>query len=96
MSINDLSIHHDPVRQRFETTIDGITAYLSYVQMTADVWNYNHTLVPPALGGRGLGTLLVRHALDYAAAHDKKVIPSCSFVAKYIERRPEYQSLMAD
>lgn len=87
-------ITHNTDLRRFETTIDGITAYLSYLDH-GDTLIYNHTIVPKELGGRGLGTALVKHALDYANEHNKKVVPSCSFVASYINRRPEYQHLLA-
>ncbi|MFB6348349.1 GNAT family N-acetyltransferase [Moraxella sp. ZJ142] len=90
-----MQIIHNTAEQRFETTIDGITAYLSYQVLDEQTLDYDHTIVPSALGGRGLGSLLVRHALDYAQDNGKKVLPSCSFVANYIQRRPEYQPLLA-
>ncbi|OPH38685.1 Uncharacterised protein [Moraxella lacunata] len=88
-------IIHNPATQRFEVTIDGHTGFLSYEVIDGNTLNYNHTIVPKELGGRGLGTALVKHALDYARDNDKKVVPSCSFVASYIDRRDEYQSLLA-
>ena len=33
MSDLQLSIHHNEQSQRFETTVDGTTAYISYVDM---------------------------------------------------------------
>ncbi|AWY21549.1 GNAT family N-acetyltransferase [Moraxella bovis] len=88
-------ITHNPATQRFEVTIDGHTGFLSYEVIDDDTLNYNHTIVPKELGGRGLGTALVKHALDYARDNGKKVVPNCSFVASYIDRRDEYQSLLA-
>lgn len=88
-------IIHNPSNQRFEVTIDGFTGFLSYEVVSEDILDYNHTIVPRELGGRGLGTALVKHALTYARDHHKKVVPSCSFVASYIDRHDEYQSLLA-
>lgn len=88
-------ITHNPTAQRFETTIDGITAFLSYEVIDSDTLGYNHTIVPQELGGRGVGTALVRYALDYAIEHEKKVVPSCSFVLSYLQRNIAYQSLWA-
>lgn len=79
---------------RFETTIDGITAYLSYVKH-GDVLIYDHTVVPDELGGQGLGKALVKHALNHAHTHGKKVIPACSFVAHFVHKNPQYQHLLA-
>ncbi|STZ63053.1 Uncharacterised protein [Moraxella lacunata] len=89
------NITRNPATQRFEVTINGHTGFLSYEVVDDDTLNYNHTIVPKELGGRGLGTALVKHALDYARDNGKKVVPSCSFVASYIDRRDEYQSLLA-
>lgn len=42
------TITHNQTAHRFETTIDG-QYHLSY-QQNGDVLNYNHTIVPNALG----------------------------------------------
>ncbi len=93
VSKNDLTINHNEQAQRFETTVDGHTGYISY-QEQADALVYDHTIVPPALGGQGVGSALVQHALNYARDHNKKVIPQCSFVASYIDKHPNYQDLV--
>lgn len=88
-------ITHNPTAQRFEVTIDGHVGFLSYQVIDEHTLDYDHTIVPSELGGRGLGTALVKYALDYARDHNKKIVPSCSFVASYLDRREEYQSLRA-
>lgn len=88
-----IDITHNENAQRFETTIDGHTGYISY-QDQGDTLVYDHTIVPSELGGKGVGSALVKHALDYARSHDKKVVPQCSFVATYIKKRPEYAGLV--
>ena len=89
----NLDIVHNQAAKRFETSIDGQTGYISY-QENADKLVYDHTIVPQQLGGRGVGSALVKHALNYAREQDKKVIPQCSFVASYISKHPEYQDLI--
>lgn len=88
-----LDIIHNEQAKRFETSIDGHTGYISY-QEREDALVYDHTIVPQELGGRGVGSALVKHALNYARENDKKVVPQCSFVAAYIEKHPEYQDLI--
>jgi len=88
-----LDISHNKDSNRFETTIEGQTGYISY-QERGDTLVYDHTIVPQALGGRGVGSKLVKHALDYARDHDKKVVPQCSFVSSYINKNPEYKDLV--
>ncbi len=92
--MSNLDITHNEQGQRFETTIDGQTGYVSY-QERGDSLVYDHTIVPQALGGQGVGSALVEHALNYARNQDKKVVPQCSFVASYINKHPEYQDLVA-
>ena len=86
-------ITHNQSAQRFETTIEGQTGYISYKER-GDTLVYDHTIVPQALGGRGVGTDLVKLALDYAREQNKKVVPQCSFVSAYINKHPDYQDLV--
>lgn len=88
-----LTIAHDEQAKRFETSIDGYTGYISY-QERDDTLVYDHTIVPQELGGRGIGSALVKHALNYAREQNKKVIPQCSFVSSYISKHPDYQDLL--
>ncbi|WP_201526226.1 MULTISPECIES: GNAT family N-acetyltransferase [Psychrobacter] len=92
-SQKNLDITHNESAKRFETTIDEQTGYISY-QERGDTLVYDHTIVPQSLGGRGVGSALVKHALDYAHEHNKKVVPQCSFVSSYINRHPDYQDLI--
>jgi len=88
-----LDITHNQAAKRFETSINDQTGYISY-QERGDTLVYDHTIVPQSLGGRGVGSALVKHALDYAREHNKKVVPQCSFVASYINKHPDYQDLI--
>lgn len=93
MSDSTLEITHNQAANRFETTVDHQTGYISY-QERGDTLVYDHTIVPQALGGRGIGSALVKQALAYARENDKKVVPQCSFVSAYISKHPEYQDLL--
>lgn len=96
-----MQIIHNLDQQRFETTLDRHTAYLSYDIINDDTLDYKHTIVPSELGGRGIGTALVEFALKYANDNNKSVVPSCSFVAHYLTKNklqkttnPEAQSML--
>lgn len=88
-------IEHDLQNQRFTFTVALCTAYLSYQIVTDDIWDFQHTIVPGELSGQGIGSKLVKHALDYAQIHQKKIIASCSFVASFIDKHSEYKTLLA-
>ena len=79
--------------QRFEMTVDGLTAFVAFERFQGGI-DITHTIVPPELGGRGIGTALAHHVLEFAQQHHLKVEPSCEFIRSYIARHPEYQSLV--
>ena len=89
----DIEIVHNGAAKRFETSIDGHIGYISYKERD-DKLVYDHTIVPQELGGRGVGSALVKQALNYARENDKKVVPQCSFVSSYIDKHPDYQDLL--
>ncbi len=53
-----------------------------------------HAEVDPSRERRGLGSALVRGALDDARARGLSVRPVCPFVAWYIETHEAYQDLV--
>lgn len=79
----------------FETTIDGLRAFADY-RIEGGKMILPHTVVPPALGGRGIAGKLVEAALARARAEGLTVVPACSYVAAYMQRHPETQDLLAD
>ena len=84
----------NPVKHRYELDIDGALAFIVY-QRSPGVIIFVHAEVPPALGGRGIGSRLARAVLQAARAHGDKVIAQCSFMAAFIGKNPEFQDLVA-
>ena len=37
--------------------------------------------------GRGIGSMLMQAAVEYATEHQYKIVPICSFAQKYLERK---------
>jgi predicted GNAT family acetyltransferase len=81
-----LSIHHDEAGHQFEINIDGHRAYLTYMDLGKQTLDIYRTFVPNALRGRGIAAALTERALDYADGMGYTVIPSCSYVERYMER----------
>jgi len=73
---------------RFEVTLDGTLGELVY-RRRADRLVLMHTDVPKALGGHGLGGLLVRAAVDRAAREGLTIVPLCPFARSWLERHPQ-------
>jgi uncharacterized protein len=81
-----MTIEHRPEERRFVALLKGAEAELTYREVAPRVLDYNHTWVPPELRGSGVGGRLVEHALEYARREGYTVRPSCSFVARFMER----------
>jgi uncharacterized protein len=82
-----LSIYHDLDGNQFETTVDGARAYLAYMDLGKQTLDIYRTFVPGTLRGQGVAAALTEHALKYAEASGYTVIPSCSYVERYMQRR---------
>ena len=93
MKNEDVTVAHNLEANRFELTIDGHRAVLDYM-LKGEIIIFTHTGVPPAIGGRGLGSKLVETGLDYARETGLKVGSRCWFVSKYIRLHAEYQDLV--
>lgn len=94
MSDPQVNVRDNPADNRFEATVDDMLAVAEY-RREGDRITFTHTVVPPALEGRGVGSALVRTALAAVRERGLKVVPRCSFVAAYMRRHPETQDLLA-
>ncbi len=54
-----------------------------------------HTIVPPELGGKGVGGKLVAALIADARKQRFKVVPECSFVAAAFAKHPEWADLLS-
>jgi predicted GNAT family acetyltransferase len=86
-------VTNDTAQHRFELAVDGHTA-ATYYTIADGVITFVHTEVPPELGGKGIGSKLIRGALDQVRTDGLKVIAQCPFVEAFIEKRPDYQDLL--
>ena len=84
---------NNEAHQRFELTIEGHLA-ATYYKLSDGVITFVHTDVPPELGGKGVGSALVKGALDQVRAAGLKVIAQCPFVKAYIDKHTEYADLL--
>jgi predicted GNAT family acetyltransferase len=77
-----------PERERFEAHIDGeLAGILKYAVKHGRI-ALIHTEVLPAHEGRGIGSALVRFALDDARRRGLRVIAVCPYVQSYVSRHP--------
>jgi len=82
-------------RRRYEIAIDGVVVGIAEYRRRPGVISFIHTEVDPSRKGDGLGTMLVKAALDSARAAGLAVLPYCPFVRNFIDRhRGDYVDLV--
>ena len=81
---------------RYELVVDGERVAIADFTLRGDVVVMPHTVVDPARRGEGLGAVIVAGALDDIRAAGRTVVPSCWYVAEFIDSHPEYRDLLAD
>lgn len=84
-----MTITHDTASRRFAVTADGETAHVAY-EVHDGALDIRHTIVPPAIGGRGIAAELVRAAYDYALQQGLTPVATCSYALAWLKRHPEY------
>ena len=80
-------------KHRYELAVDGHLA-AAYYTIADGVVTFDHTEVPAELGGTGVGSQLIKGALDQVRAAGLKVIAQCPFVKAYIGKHAEYADLL--
>ena len=80
---------------RYELHVDGELAGIAdYVERGESVV-LPHTVINGDRRGQGLGAVLVKGALDDIRPSGRTVVPSCWYVAQFIDENPSYKDLLA-
>src|ERR1700704_1321127 len=87
------TVRDNPALNRFEFDLNGHTA-VAYYQRAPGLITFRHTEVPPEMSGHGIGSQLVRGALEAARAQGLKVVAKCPFVAAYMAKHAEFNDLL--
>jgi predicted GNAT family acetyltransferase len=96
MTASDVQVVDNHEKHRYEARdADGGVLGFSAYRPAGDTVVITHTEVGDAQEGKGVGSVLVRGALDDIRSTGRTVDPVCSFVSGYIERHPEYADLVA-
>ncbi len=86
-------VQHDSESKKFFIKNKGQEAHMTYHYQDNETLVYAHTFVPPELRGSGLAGKVVRTALEWARSQGLKVVPTCSYVQKFVRRHPEFQDV---
>ena len=82
-----MEITNNTTNGQFEVRQDGHLAFITYRERDG-IFYLMHTEVPEALGGRGIGSALVEHAVAYAEGKGWEYKPYCVFAKGYLDKHP--------
>lgn len=80
-------------RGRYVARTEAGEAELTFTRLDNGVVRADHTGVPDALGGRGIGRKLVEALVADARAEGLRIEPRCSYVAAQLQRNPDWADL---
>jgi predicted GNAT family acetyltransferase len=91
----DTEVRHDPEHARYELVVgDEVVAVADYRDDGRAVVMH-HTYTDPRHRGNGYAARLVEGALDDLRARGRTIVPSCWFVAEFVDAHPDYRDLVA-
>jgi uncharacterized protein len=89
-----IGVRDNTTAHRYEIEMEGEIAFLRYQWKKDGTIALVHTETPTALRGKGLAGRLARYALETARDRGTRVVVVCPFVKTYLERHPEFASLV--
>ncbi len=89
----DYTLIDNEEKKRYEFQLEEHTPIIEYIKAQDKIY-LTHTEVPTALEGKGIGSALVKQALEDIEKKGLTLVPLCPFVALYIKRHPEWKKLV--
>ncbi|NLG55663.1 MAG: N-acetyltransferase [Rhodococcus sp.] len=94
--MTDISVAHAEAIRRYEIHVDDAIAGFAEYLDSDDRRIFFHTEIGEEYGGQGLGSTLIQEAVVDTIRSGKRIVPICSFVAKYLEKNPAYSEHVAE
>ena len=91
----ETTVRDNPEQSRYEIRDGDRVLGLAAYERRGETMVFTHTEVDPDAGQDGLGSTLVRAALDDVRSRGGSVVPQCPFVRGWIERHQDYADLVA-
>lgn len=91
----DIERTDGPSGGAYRMHLAGSVAEMTFSRTGEHMIILDHTQVPEALRGRGVGDRLVARAVEEARAKGIRVVPLCPFAAAQFRRHPEYQDVLS-
>ncbi len=92
----EVEVRDNTLEARYEALVGGELAGISQYEPRDGTVTFTHTIVLPDWEGKGVGSRLVRGALDDLRARGLAAVPACPYMAVWITRHPEYADLVPE
>jgi len=92
----DIEISNEETKSggRYVAEVEGHQAEMTYSRTTPKLIIIDHTGVPDALRGKGVGQALAVHAVEEARKGGWKIIPLCPFFKAQSQRHEEWRDVV--
>ncbi|WGD37261.1 GNAT family N-acetyltransferase [Lysinibacter sp. HNR] len=93
--LTNIEVKNQTEQSRYALLFDGTTIGEVVYSLADDQFHALHTIINPAVRGRGLGDILVT-AMVEDIRHNTRytIVPECSFVADWFHRHPQNEDLL--
>ncbi|EKF41982.1 GNAT family N-acetyltransferase [Nitratireductor indicus] len=91
-----ITIEDNGSKGRYVYRADGHEAEMTFSRVGTSQIIIDHTGVPDAFRGQGVGVALVTRAVEDARASGIKIRPLCPFAAAQFRRHPEWHDVLVD
>ncbi|WP_210481608.1 GNAT family N-acetyltransferase [Naasia sp. SYSU D00948] len=91
-STTDVRLEED--RDRYVLTLEGEFAGVAHFLPHGEQVVFTHTVVDDRFEGHGLGSMLIRTALDDVRSRGKRIVPVCPFVQAYLAKHHEWDDIV--
>lgn len=88
-------VRDNPDESRYEIFVDDSLAGFTEYHDRDGVLVFPHTEVFEGFEGQGVGGKLVQGALDDVRAQGRTIEATCPYVARWVEKHPDYAGLVA-
>lgn len=92
----EYELRQDQVRQRFFFELEQGQCYIDYRSPAHGVYDLAHTWTSANQRGQGLAGKLTEQVCQWMQDNHAQILPSCPFIADFLNRHAKYKSLVAE
>ena len=92
---SEITLEETESKGRYLYRAEGAEAEMTFSKAGEKLIIIDHTGVPEAFRGQGVGAALVLRGVEDARAAGKKVLPLCTFAAAQFRRHPDWSDVLS-